>query len=97
MSEFVFNATVEYYANGESGYKIGEKVNRSFESLSADINKAFGKTLPCGETLSASVQVATKHRGTLGFLLEPENYAETLTKIQDLIESDVMTMENLLS
>ena len=79
------------------GYKIGTKKINKYEDFAPTIRIAFDKTLPGGDMLVAEVTYTTRYRGTITTTITKKNVNTALTKIQDSIEAEYMTLDNLLT
>jgi len=92
-----FSVVVEpqYSAYGYTGYVVGGKEYRRFESLSNELQHAFEQDLGEGRSLRVVIDYQTP-TGTRQAILSKENYAEGLSAIEGMDDDKIFTLGELL-
>jgi len=97
MVDAINRFVVTYSTTGELGKLLGTVNYHSYTTFAADINKAFGKTLPSTDSLVVKVEFMTQHRGVAHMVMDKTDYATKLSTIQTLLTAADITLESLFS
>ena len=65
-------------------------------SFSADVSKAFSKTMPADDKLVVKVEYMTEYRGADTACLTASNYVSALAKMSSNLSASKMTLDELL-
>ena len=79
------------------GYTIGTKEINRYSDFSSIMQTAFGKTLPGGDILVASVSYHTKYRGANTVIVTADNLSDVLSAIETSIDAKRITLDELLA
>lgn len=93
--QFFVYVEPKYAALGISGYNIGIKSFRSFDSFSSAIQTAFSKDLGVGRYLQVAIEY-TAVDGVRQGCLTKDNYSDGLSIIENAIEETQITLDELL-